>query len=57
MENLVNLLDPRNQTQTHTLTYDTQDEQELGSILIETEVYRLRIHNGTDQATFSCKKP
>lgn len=41
----------------HTLTNKTKDEKELGSILVETEVYRLRIHNGTDQVTFSCGKP
>lgn len=45
------------QTWIHTLTYKAQDEKELGSILVETEVYRLRIHNGTDQVTFSCEKP
>lgn len=45
------------QTNIHTLTYKTQDEKELASILVETEVYRLRIHNGTDQVTFSCEKP
>lgn len=38
MEILVNLLVPNNQAQTHRLTYKTKDEQELGSILVETEV-------------------
>lgn len=39
------------------LTNKTQDEQELGSILVESEVDRLRKHNGTDQLTFGCEKP
>lgn len=39
------------------LTKDTQDEQKLRSILVETEIGWLRIHDGTDQVTFGSEKP
>lgn len=47
----------RNQVRENTLTKKTKDEKKLGSILVEAEVGRLRIHNGTDQVTFGSEKP
>lgn len=38
------------------LTNQSQDEQELSSVLIEAEVGRLRVHDGTDQAAFGCEE-
>lgn len=38
------------------LTNQPQDHQELGGVLVEAEVCRLRVHDGADQAAFGCEK-
>ena len=46
-----------NQVSANALTNGTQNEQELGSILVEAEVGRLRIQNGAHEVTLGCEKP
>jgi hypothetical protein len=39
------------------LTHATQEEEELGGVLIEAEVDGLRVEDGAYQVSFSSEKP